>query len=446
MNRELPFTNIFTIGLMLFALFFGAGNLVFPAMMGQYAGDQYLLANLGFLLTGVGLPLLAIMAFVFSGSKDLLALTSRVHPWFAVSYTTLLYLSIGPLFAMPRAGSVAFEIGLKPFIPIELEPLWLALFSIAFFGMSLVFSLNPAKLIDIVGKVLTPVLVVFIGFLVFAAIKSPLGEPQTPIQEYMSRSFFRGFQEGYLTMDALAAFVFAIVVIESIRDQGVVENRSVLRVCVKAAIISAIFLSAIYTSLTYLGATSVAAFGRLENGGEVLHQSTQHFFGSFGGIVLGIIVTLACLTTSIGLTASCGSYFHKLFPGISYRNVCIILSVVSALLANVGLTALIQFSVPVLTILYPMAIALIFLTFSRRLFQSKRSVFIVSMLLTFIVSLVDGLKKTPLHIERLHDWFSDALPLYDLGLGWLIPAIAGALLGFLLSSRSVEANAGDRGN
>ncbi|MFC7678875.1 branched-chain amino acid transport system II carrier protein [Paenibacillus sp. GCM10028914] len=430
--QRIPFSKTLTIGLMLFALFFGAGNLVFPAMMGQNAGDQFWQANLGFLITGVGLPLLGTLALGFSGSKNLLALINRVHPWFAFGFTTLLYLTIGPLFAMPRTGSVSYEIAVKPYIDAEHGTLAMAVFTVLFFAVTLLLSINPAKMVDIVGKILTPILIVCIAVLAIVAIAAPLGTPQEPGAGYASHAFFKGFQEGYLTMDALAALVFGIIVINAIQEKGITERKSILAVCFQAALIAASMLAVIYTSLTYIGASSVSTFGILANGGEVLTSVTNHYFGTFGGFVLGIIVLLACLTTSIGLTTACSSYVQKIIPGMSYKSICIILSVISALLANIGLDQLIQFSVPVLAIIYPVAIVLILLTFLHDFFKGKRTVYGVSLLLTFLVSLVDGLKATPLNIEPIHDLFTQYLPLYGIGLGWLIPAIVGALIGLLL--------------
>jgi len=435
MQRNHSFSITLTIGLMLFALFFGAGNLVFPAMMGQAAGDHYWQANLGFLITGVGLPLLGILALGFSGSKSLFALTSRVHPWFAICYTTLLYLTIGPLFAMPRTGSVSYEISIKPFIAPEYSSLGLAIFTLLFFGITLLLSINPAKMVDIVGKILTPVLLACIGVLAVAALAAPIGDPQQPTSNYISQAFFNGFQEGYLTMDALAAFVFGIVVIDAIREKGIGERKSILFVCFQAGLISAMMLAVIYTSLTYIGASSVSVFGLLDNGGEVLNLTSNHYFGKFGGLMLGIIVLLACLTTSIGLTASCSSYFHTILPRLSYKSICIVLSAVSALIANLGLMHLVQFSVPVLTILYPLAIVLIILTFLHGLFKGKRAVYGFSLLFTFLVSLVDGLQGTPLGIGLLNTWLYRYLPLYNIGLGWLIPALAGLLIGLFIPIR-----------
>jgi LIVCS family branched-chain amino acid:cation transporter len=436
MNRTLPFHHTLTIGLMLFALFFGAGNLIFPAMLGQQAGDRFWTANLGFLTTGVGLPLLATMALGFSGSKSLLDLTARVHPWFAVGYTTLLYLTIGPLFAIPRTGTVSYEIGIKPFIAEDDRPLGLAVFSVLFFGISLLCSLYPSRIVDIVGKFLTPILVVFLALLAVTSVARPLGEPQAPTAAYASQPFFSGFQDGYFTMDALAAFVFGMIVIRAIQEKGVRERKSLLFACFRAALIAAALLAVIYTFLTYIGATSIGAFGPLANGGDVLRLAANHYFGAFGGWVLGIIVLLACLTTSIGLITACGSYLHRLVPGVSHRSHCLWLSVVSCLLANFGLNELIRYSVPALTILYPLAVVLIVLTFTHPLFKGKRTVYGISLLLAAIVALVDGLAETPLNLAKVHGWFTEHLPLYKNGLGWLLPAVLGMLIGLLPARRT----------
>lgn len=323
MQCNIPFRDTLTIGLMLFALFFGAGNLVFPVMLGQHAGNQYWLANLGFLGTGVGLPLLGTLAFGFSGSKNLLALTSRVHPWFAYGYTTLLYLTIGPLFAMPRTGSVSYEIGIKPFIDSGQHVIGMAVFTVAFFGVTLIFSLNPSRMIDLVGKILTPALIACIALLAIAAIANPIGHPQAPVAGYATDAFFVGFQEGYLTMDALAAFVFGIIVIDAIQAKGIGDHRNLLT------------------------------------------------------------------------------------------------------------------AVPVLTILYPLAIVLILLTFFHHWFHGNRTVYAFSLLFTFLVSFVEGLDDTPLSLTPLHDWFSRILPLYAIGLGWLIPALVGVLIGLLVPNRQL---------
>ncbi|MGX9134895.1 branched-chain amino acid transport system II carrier protein [Rummeliibacillus sp. JY-2-4R] len=430
MSNKVPFSFIVIIGLMLFALFFGAGNLIFPPMLGQSAGTNIWSANAGFLVTGVGLPLLGVLAFGFSGKDDLQSLASRVHPIFGIVFTTVLYLAIGPLFALPRTGNVSFEIGVKPFLSENSSSLPLLIFTIIFFGISCFLSLNPAKIVEIVGKILTPIKLTFIGILIVVACIYPIGDIQAPIKKYTVQPFFNGFREGYLTMDTLASFVFGIIIINAIKAKGAQTNKQILIVCAKAATIAAIILATVYTALTYIGATSVEKLGSLDNGGTILAKVSEYYFGTYGGILLGLMITVACLTTSVGLITSCSAFFHKLLPKISYKTIAIILSIFSAVVANIGLTQLIAISVPVLTAIYPLAIVLIFLTFLHPFFKGKAEVYQGSLFFTFIISFFDGLNGAGIHFSSIDYFFNAILPMYDIGLGWIIPAIIGGFIGY----------------
>lgn len=433
LTRKESFSFTIAIGFMLFALFFGAGNLIFPVMLGQSAGTNVWSANAGFVVTGVGLPLLGVLALGFSGKGDLHAMASKVHPLFGIIFTTILYLAIGPLFAIPRTGSVSYEIGVKPFLGDDVGFMPLLIFTLIFFAITCFFSLNASKIVDIVGKVLTPLLLIFIGILIVTAIVNPLGDFKAPTETYMDNAFFKGFQEGYLTMDTLASFVFGIIVINAIRDKGITAKKQVMFTCMKAGLIAAGLLAIIYTALTYIGASSVGKLGLLDNGGTVLSGVSTYYFGPNGRLLLGLIVVAACLTTSIGLITACSSYFHKIFPSISYKKIAIILSVFSALFANVGLMKLIAISVPVLTAIYPIAICLIFLTFLNSVFNGRSEVYIGCIGLTFIVSLFDGLNAAGITIKFIDDLFNAILPLYSVGLGWILPAIMGSILGYLVT-------------
>ncbi|ASB90905.1 branched-chain amino acid transport system II carrier protein [Bacillus sonorensis] len=433
MGQKIPLSFVIIIGLMLFALFFGAGNLIFPPMLGQLAGTNLWTANAGFLVTGVGLPLLGITAFVFSGKNDLQSLAGRVHPLFGLVFTVVLYLAIGPFFAIPRSGSVSFEIGVKPFLSHDPGHVPLIIFTVIFYTIACLLSLNPAKIVDIVGKVLTPIKLTFIGILVIVAIFNPIGSFQSPSKEYSAHEFFKGFQEGYLTLDALVAFVFGIIIVKAIKEKGTTDRKQVLAVCVKAAIIAATLLAFLYSALAYMGASSVEKLGRFENGAEVLAKVSEYYFGSYGAILLGLMITVACLTTSVGLITACASFFHQLFPGVSYRNLAIALSIFSAVVANLGLTQLINISLPVLMTMYPIAITLMFLTFLHSAFKGRSEVYQGSLILTFIVSLFDGLNAGGIKVEVIHDVFTHFLPFYSIGLGWLLPAVIGGLGGYMMS-------------
>ncbi|SNT08347.1 branched-chain amino acid:cation transporter, LIVCS family [Bacillus sp. OK838] len=433
MSQKAPLSFVIVTGLMLFALFFGAGNLIFPAMLGQSAGTNLWSASLGFIITGVGLPFITILAFGFSGKNDVQSLASRAHPMFGIIFTVVLYLSLGPLFALPRTGSVSYEIGIKPFLSNDVGFLPLLVFTIIYFGIACLLSINPSKMLDVVGKILTPLLLIFIGILIVVAIINPMGEIQPPSADYSDNSFFKGFKEGYLTMDTLAGFAFGIIIINVIKDKGITSRKEVLGFCMKAGLIAASLLVIVYTALTYVGATSVEKLGHLDNGGDVLAQASHHFFGPAGAVLLGLIVIAACLTTSIGLITACSTYFNKILPVISYKSFVVIFSVFSAAVANVGLTKLISITVPVLTVLYPVAIVLIVLTFFHSFFKGKSEVYLVSLLLTAIISIIDGLMASGIKMETVSDLFKQYLPLYSVGVGWVIPAIIGGLLGYMIS-------------
>ncbi|MDP1419561.1 branched-chain amino acid transport system II carrier protein [Peribacillus simplex] len=432
MSQKAPLSFIIVTGLMLFALFFGAGNLIFPAMLGQSAGTNLWSASLGFIITGVGLPFITILAFGFSGKNDVQSLASRAHPLFGIIFTVVLYLSLGPLFALPRTGSVSYEIGIKPFLSNDVGFLPLLVFTIIYFGIACLLSLNPSKMLDIVGKILTPLLLIFIGILIVVAIINPMGEIQSPSADYSDNSFFKGFKEGYLTMDTLAAFAFGIIVINAIKDKGITSRKEVLGFCLKAGLIAATLLVIVYASITYVGATSVEKLGQLGNGGDVLAQASNHFFGPAGAVLLGLIVIAACLTTSIGLITACATYFNKILPAVSYKSYVVIFSVFSAAVANVGLTKLISITVPVLTALYPVAIVLIILTFFHSLFKGKSEVYLGSLLLTAIISIMDGIVASGIKMEAVSDLLTQYLPLYSVGVGWVIPAIIGGVLGYMI--------------
>lgn len=431
MKNKLSFSNHLVIGVMLFALFFGAGNLIFPASLGQNAGTQVWIAITGFLLTGIGLPFLGTLAMGFSGSKNLQELSSRVHPVFAVIFTSILYLTIGPFFALPRTGAVSFEIGILPFMSQDNAQIGLLIFTILFFGLTLLLSLNPTKIVDNVGKYLSPGIIIGLFFLLLFVIIKPMGSFEAPQGNYVSNAFMTGFTEGYNTMDALASLVFGIIVIQAIRSMGVTSTKGILVATAKSGGIAILFLGLIYAGIAYLGATSVNEYGLFANGGPVLSAASEHYFGSFGAILLSVIIFLACLTTSIGLTTACGEYFHTLLPKISYKAFVIFFSIFTCIIANFGLSNIITYSIPVLMLLYPLAIVLIFLTFLSPLFNHARIVYVSVMFVTFLISIVDGFKALcgSLDIEYygwlqpIVDFYENVLPFYSVGLGWLIPFV-----------------------
>ncbi|MHA6253367.1 branched-chain amino acid transport system II carrier protein [Oceanobacillus sp. CAU 1775] len=435
MDNKVSVSAQFAIGFMLFALFFGAGNLIFPAQLGQMAGENLWPAVIGFLVTGVSLPLLGIIAIAYSGSKNLQELASRVSPGYGIFFTALLYLTIGPFFAAPRTGTVGFEVGVIPFVPEGSEQLGLLIFTLIFFGVALVFSLYPAKLVNTVGKILAPSLVLLLLVLLIIAFVNPMSSIGSAQDGYVDGAFVTGFLEGYNTMDALASLVFAIIVINAIRAFGVTDKSRILSVATKTGLIAIGLLAIIYAGIAYLGATSVGLLGVLGNGGHVLSGAADHFFGTFGLLLLAVLTILACLTTAIGLIVANAEYFHTLMPKLSYKVLVIFFSTITFIIANFGLANIIAFSIPVLMFLYPLAIVLILLTFLSRFFNHARIVYVVTIAVTFILAVVDGLTTLAgtLEIEMaflnpIVNFFDSFLPLYSQGLGWLVPALVAIIV------------------
>ena len=432
-QKKSPLTLFVATGLMLFALFFGAGNLIFPAHMGQQAGESYLQAVFGFVFTGAGLPLLGILAMAYTGARDVQHLASRVTPWFGVFFAVALYLSIGPLFALPRTGTVAFEVGVKPFLGEGTsESLVLLLFSIVFFALAYYLAMTPGKLIDRIGKILTPTLLLGIAILGFKTIVDPMGGLTEPQGNFATHPFVEGFLAGYQTMDALASLVFAIIVIGSLQAAGVSNNQQLMRMTMGAGFLAALCLALVYALIAYMGAHSVEVTGWFDNGALVLSEIANHYWGTLGNLLLMVIIFLACLTTAVGLIAACSEYFARLIPKVSYNSFAIIFTLVSCGLANKGLSGIISFSIPVLMLLYPLTVVLILLVFLNSLFKGYHAIYLCTMALTFVVGILDAWNASLGLPQGLKDFLSSYLPWYEMGMGWIAPALVGFTLGLVL--------------
>ena len=438
--KRLTARNYLSVASMLFGMFFGAGNLIFPVRMGQMSGANVAPAILGFLITGIGLPLLGVAALGLSRSSGLYDLSGKVDRRYALFFTCLLYLTIGPFFAIPRCANTSFTVGLETMLPQGADlRLFLLLFTAVFFSVTLVFSLFPGKILIWVGKILNPIFLAFLAVLVVVALASPtiaIGEV-APQGNYAAHPFATGFLEGYNTMDALAGLAFGIVVVQVIRDLGVTDAGAVAGSTVRAGVFSCLFMAVIYIAVTLVGTVSRGAFATAENGGIALAQIAEFHLGKPGLLILAATVTFACLKTSVGLVTSCAETFAALFPkGPKYRTWAILFTAASFLFANFGLDTIISWSIPVLMFLYPLAITLIVLALCGKLFAHDRAVYLWVTGLTLIGAVYDLLGALPASVRsEAFDTGLEAvgafLPLSSLGLGWLCPAGIGLAVGLI---------------
>ena len=440
MKRTMTGKENLLIATMLFGLFFGAGNLIFPAYMGQLAGKNVWSAIAGFIITGVGLPLLGVAAIGISKSDGLIALSGKVGQSYSVFFTCALYLTIGPFFAIPRCATVPFTVAVSNQLPARYETPALAVFSLIFFVLVYLFSRNPGKILTYVGKVLTPVFLLFLALLVVTALLRPMASiaDLEPMGAYREQAFFTGFLEGYNTMDALASLAFGIIVVNVIRTLGIEQPQYVAKCTAKAGIFSCAMMAVIYFAVTVVGAQSRGAGVQCSNGGEVLALLANHYFGKAGAMFLSATVTLACLKTSVGLITSCAETFTVLFPkGPGYRVWAALFSLVSFLIANIGLNRITDYSLPVLMLLYPLAITLILLGLFGRWFHHDPAIYRFVTGFTLLAALLDFFKALPgsvsafLHLDGAIALAEKFLPFYALGIGWICPAALGLAVGML---------------
>lgn len=440
-EKKISFKQYLVLASMLFGLFFGAGNLIFPIHMGQLAGRNYFIATLGFCATGVGLPLLGIIAMGISRSEGLFDMAKKVGTGFSYFFTIALYLTIGPLFAIPRCATVSYQVGVSALVGEGYEKIALFIFSLVFFIFVLFFALRPSGIMTWIGKVLNPIFLLFLGIIIAAVLLKPMGDFSLimPSAEYADHGFIKGMLEGYNTMDALASLAFGIILIESIKRLGVKDASKISLTTMKAGIITVVLMAVIYILITYVGAQSVESISVLGDGGTIFYYVSHHYFGAIGSLILGITITFACLKTAIGLITACGETFSEILPfKISYKAYAIGFCVFSFAIANVGLEKLIAISVPVLIFLYPITIALIALCIAGPLYNFSKKIMLPTIVMTVIASVFELILALPKEIQAVLPFWEiksaiyKKLPLADVGMGWVSLCIAGAVIGCVL--------------
>lgn len=418
MNRK---KEVLILGFALFAMFFGAGNLIFPPSLGIAMGKDWFLAGIGFLLTGVGLPLLGVLAFTKVGKLE--DFSVKISSRFNTVYCTALVLVIGPLFAIPRTGSTTFEMGVLPSFP-NVNPFVLSVItSIIFFGVTLILVIKESKITDIIGKFLTPIILIILAAIAVLGVTGDIG---TAVDKNITGVFSNGFVNGYQTMDALASVLFGVVIIKGLEGKGITNEKEQRYFLSGSALIAALGLGLIYFSLMYLGAR-VSGVGEFSTTSAALYLA-EITLGSAGKIAFGICVAAACLTTSVGLVAIASDWFARLTP-ISYKLWAVIICIFSGTMAIGGVDFIIKLSIPVLCILYPVTIILILLN----IFGVKHVlVYRTATYVTLLVITLEEVGAKILHINSISAVLQK-IPLAQEGFVWVLPCIVGMIIASIIA-------------
>ena len=434
------FRDCIIVGFALFAMFFGAGNLIFPPLLGFMTGSEWFITFIAFSITGICMPILGIFAMGKAGG-DVQQFAGKVHPIFANVFGTVIMLGIGPLLALPRTAATTYEIGVLPFTT-SISPV---VSSIIFFAIVLIFSIKPSKVIDTIGKYLTPVLIIVLAAIVIRAFIAPLGPLENPPPQNF---FLKGFLEGYQTMDALAAMLFATIIINNIKERGYSDRKSLLKINLSAGLIAALGLLLVYGGLLHAGASASQVFPKDISRTALLINICASLWGHTGKVILSLSIAFACMTTAIGLTATAGQFFKKLFHDkVSYEAIVIVVSVFSCWLANYGVENIIRYSVPLLEALYPVCILLTIMNLLDE-YIPNRYYYVGGTVGTLLVSCLQAFASTagivndflglfgaqPVSFGVLASWLQK-LPLSNIGVAWLIPAVIGAFLFGLLGGK-----------
>ena len=422
--------DAFVLGAALFSMFFGAGNLIFPPFLGLLAGQKWNWSMFGFFITGIGLPLLGIIASAKAGG-DVDKLGRRVSPLFSKFLGITVVLAIGPLLAIPRTGATAYEMAILPTMP-NMSPI---IFSIIYFGLSLMLVIKPNNVIDRIGKILTPVLLFLLGLIIFKGIFDPMG---IPVPEDLAKPFSDGFISGYQTMDALASILFGSMVTTSLIQSGYNDSKEQMNMTKKAGLIAVGGLTLVYGGLGYLGATGGSLFSKDITKVDLIMNIASNSLQRYGEVGLGLVVSLACLTTTIGLTATVGQYFSNITKGkLKYEGIVIVTTVFSAIMSIKGVESIITFSEPILIFMYPVVIVMILLTIISGN-EPNGNIYKHAIYATLIVSTLEILHMFGIwsYVTQIVEY----LPFASWGLSWVVPAALGALIGKIMPNKTQITN------
>lgn len=445
-EKKLKTRDYVVIASLLFGLFFGAGNLIFPLHLGQLAGANWFPAMLGFLVTAVALPLLGVLAIAATHAEGVYDIGRPLGRFFALAFMVLIHATIGPMFGTPRTATVSFTTGVLPMLPKAWAQVGLLVFSALFFAAAFFLSYKERKITTAVGKILNPVFLVLLFFVFFIGFSHPMGNPatQTVTAAYKNASFMNGFLQGYNTMDALAALAFGVTVVTAVRGLGLKNDDDVAKSTAKAGVMATSWIGLIYVALILLGSMSLALFKLSPEGGTAFNQVVTYYFGAAGHAVLATLLTLTCLTTAVGLVAAFAQDFHRHFPKVSYRVWLALTSFLSFLTANFGLEQIIAWSVPMLMFLYPFSMVLILLSVFGKAFHHDPLVYRFVVGFTAVPAVLDMFAAFPAFVSQsalglaLHSFQLHFLPFAGMGLGWLVPAGVGLAVGLVAHAVKVR--------
>ena len=424
-------------GLLLFGIFFGAGNLIFPPTLGAQSGEQFLPAIAGFVFSGVGIAVLTLIIGTLNPKGYIYEISKKISPLFATIYLAALYLSIGPFFAIPRTATTSYAVGISPLLAEADKGLGLIVFTLIYFVAAYLIALNPSKILDRIGRILTPVFALLIIILVIlGAFKYGANAPQTATEAYQISAFGAGFLEGYNTLDALASVAFSVIAVQTLKQLGFSSKKEYISTIWVVGIVVALGFSALYIGLGFLGnhfpVTEEAMKGGTP-GVYILSQATQEIFGSTAQLFLAAMVTVTCFTTTVGLIVSTAEFFNGRFPQIGYKIYATVFTLIGFAIANLGLDAIIKYSVPVLVILYPITITIVMIVIVNKIVPlSKPGMQLTMGLVTAIA--VTSVLASSFEIATLTNLIN-SLPFANASLPWLVPAIIGILLSLVLPNK-----------
>ncbi|MBT0383678.1 branched-chain amino acid transport system II carrier protein [Morganella morganii] len=420
--------DMLVLGMMVFALFLGAGNIIFPPMAGYHSGTDWFSASLGFIVTGVVLPFLTLITVAVKGRGERLSVD--LPRWISVTFWVALYLILGSTFAMPRVTNTAYELGFLPLGFVEKSTASHLIFAFVFNFVSMFFMLKQGTMISAIGKFMTPALLFLLVAVGIAVVRTPLSPINEPINQYVDFAFFSGIVDGYQTMDVLSAMAFGGIVARALASRGITSPQDVVVITIKAGLIAVGLLAALYICLFYLGATSDAVSQTATNGGQIFSRYVDALYGALGTWLMCGIVLLASMTTFVGVTSACADFFATFNPRLDYRFWVVVSTLLTTIVSTFGLDTLLRVTIPVLLLIYPTTVALVFLQFARRKMRNPRFTYCFTVAVLVVMSAFDTLNNIGLLSENvlavLH-----RMPLFKEGIGWLLPGVIAFIISFV---------------